>query len=212
MNFNGNTALFSSLKKWANQQVNEGAVILVSNFPTVAKKIFITLIDSKRKREKKGQDYIARASIDINSFKKERKSINLATPLETTFGPHFVNLFSFTAGGGKSSREPFLYMGRVAVEMVLVASSDIKNEKSILPFTIAPLKVPVSFGVDYRLVLIVEELNLINKIVTEEHVKIDVCWADVKKSTFPVKLKTSASSLWVFVENLFESNSYLLHK
>ena len=78
--------------------------------------------------------------------------------------------------------------------MVLVASADIRDEKSRAPFNIAPLKTPIAYGAEYRLVLFVEELNLINRFVSEQHLRLDVNWANARHSSLPLRLKTSANN------------------
>ena len=187
VSFDGVKSKFKRLKRWQNHVVNEGAVMNIHNYPSIAKKIYISVCDSKHGSRSSG--LLARCSIDLNSFKKDRTSINLSSPLETSFGPKLLNLYAQTENSDYQAPEAFIFMGRVVVEFRLTVSSELKHEKERhKAFAIAPLARPVSMGAVFRCVFILQELNLINELVSEDYVRVNVSWADCDTSSLPLRI------------------------
>ena len=144
VSFDGVKSKFKRLKRWQNHVVNEGAVMNIHNYPSIAKKIYISVCDSKHGSRSSG--LLARCSIDLNSFKKDRTSIDLSSPLETSFGPKLLNLYAQTENSDYQAPEAFIFMGRVVVEFRLTVSSELKHERERhKAFAIAPLARPLKF-------------------------------------------------------------------
>ena len=189
VNFDGVKSKFKKLKRWKNQQVNEGSIITVTNYPAIAKRIYISLFDVRiASRSKKS---LAHCAIELSSFKKGRNSVDLSAPIETSFGPQLVNLYAYTHHKSDLVKtEPYIFMGRVAVEIILNVSSDLKQEKDkTKTFPIAPLSKSIATAATFRCVFVLQGFNLISGDVSDEYLRLNLSWANSMASTLPLHLQ-----------------------